>query len=179
MTGWLLASYVTLWVLVVLVAIVALVVLRQLGLIYVSMDSSGHIHLGEGPERGSVMDGFDARDELTGNSFHVPDARSGLTLVAFVSSHCAICLDVARAACEVEREYQVAVVVLATDAEGMSSNDELRAAVRPPVRFAVSTARHGLLGVRSTPQAVVLGGDGLVLEKGIVNGVAHLRELLD
>lgn len=179
MSGWLLASYVALWVIVIAIAILLLVVLRQLGLIYVSMDSSGNIHLDEGPKQGSVVPAFEGVDGVTGAPLRVPDSRSDLTLLLFASSHCSICVDSVRGASEVAKQYPASVVVIGTDGEDAFSNDQLKAAVQPPLLFMTSTEKHAEMSIRSTPQAVVLDRSGIVLEKAIVNHAAHLRELLD
>lgn len=179
MNGWLLASYIVLWGAVIILVIILLVVLRQLGLIYVNMGSSGLIQLGEGPKEGSIVAAFDTWDEMTGESFRVPDTNSALTLLVFASSHCAICVEAVRGACEIADQYAVSVVVIGADEENEGSNDNLRAAVQPSIHFTISTKRHAEMFIRSTPQAIVLDRFGTVLEKAIVNHASHLRELLD
>ena len=69
-------------------------------------------------------------------------------------------------------------MLVISDVEG-EQNDFLRRVIEPPAQFIASHAQHELFDIRSTPQALLLDGRGVVLEKTIVNRVEHLQELLD
>lgn len=181
MTGWWLASYVGLWVLVITLGIVSLVVLRQLGLIYLHSGSGG-INLGEGPAIGSMLPVISAMDNVTGEAFTVPSFRSPGDLLVFVSPGCAICVDAIQEIDAVAEQYGINTVVI-SDLEGEDVSREeqeaLRRAVHGPAKFMASRAQHLSLDIRSTPQAILIDGHGFVANATIVNRAEHVRELLD
>lgn len=176
MSGWWLGSYLVLWAMLALTLVVLLVVLRQLGLMYIQA-SSGSIRLDEGPALGSLVAPLAAVDEVSGEPFDFPSGESELSLLVFASPNCSICDEAVRGVGSLAREGGADVLVL-SDGEGERS-ETLRKLVEAPARFISSGHRHQLMGIRSTPQAVVLDRKGVVLEKAIVNRFEHLQELLD
>lgn len=175
MTGWWLASYIVLWVFLVLLVFVLLVVLRQLGLIYIQAQAGG-IRLDEGPVLGSSIPVFEAVDEISGEAFVFPSGEAELSLLIFVSPNCSICEEAIRGVDLLAKDHGVGVLVVSNDGE---RSDQLRGLVEPPARFIASPQRHQLLAIQSTPQAIVVDGKGVVVEKTIVNRFEHVQELLD
>ena len=181
MTGWWLASYIALWILVFVVGIVSLVLLRQMGLIYLQSRSRG-ISIGEGPAVGSMLPVISARDSVTGENFTVPSFRPPGDLLVFVSPGCGICGDAIRDIDEVAEQYGINTVVISDPDEddvGQGELEALRQAVHGPAKFMESHAQHLSLDIRSTPQAIVIDAEGFVANATIVNRAEHLRELLD
>jgi methylamine dehydrogenase accessory protein MauD len=176
MSGWWLASYLFLWSLVALTLLILLVVLRQLGLIYIQSGSGG-IRLDEGPALGSPIPLIDAVDEVSGEPFTFPNRKSDFSLLVFTSPTCSICEEAVRGIDALARDNDGDVLVI-SDREG-ERNDRLRALIAAPARFITSEQRHQAMGIRSTPQALVIDGKGVVLDKTIVNRFEHLQELLD
>jgi methylamine dehydrogenase accessory protein MauD len=176
MSGWWLASYLFLWALVALTLVVLLVVLRQLGLIYVQ-SGSGSIRLDEGPALGSSIPLINAVDELSGEPFTFPSRERDFSLLILVSSTCSICEEAVRGVDVLARDNDVDVLVISE--RGGDRNNRLRALAAAPARFITSDQQHQVMGIRSTPQALLVDGKGVVLEKTIVNRFEHLQELLD
>jgi methylamine dehydrogenase accessory protein MauD len=176
MSGWWLASYLVLWALLAMTLLVLLVVLRQLGLIY-AQGGGGVVRLHEGPALGSTIRSVEGFDEVSGRRLEVPNEEHPLSLLVFVSPECSLCEEAVRGAGPLARDNDVDVLVI-SDAEG-EQNDSLRSAIEPPARFMASHTQHELLGIRSTPQALLVDGKGVVLEKTIVNRIEHMQELLD
>jgi methylamine dehydrogenase accessory protein MauD len=174
MSGWWLASYLVLWLLLGTTLLVLLVVLRQLGLLYTQ---GGVIRLHEGPVLGSTIRPVEGVDEVSGERLKVPNEVHPFSLLVFVAPDCSICEEAVRGAGSLAQDNGVDVLVI-SDAEG-EQNDSLRRVIEPPARFMASHTQHELFDIRSTPQALLVSGKGVVLEKTIVNRVEHLQELLD
>jgi methylamine dehydrogenase accessory protein MauD len=172
MSGWWLVSYLVLWTVLALTLLVLLVVLRQLGLIYTQ--SGGAIRLEEGPALGSSIPRIEGVDELSGERFTFPDPEQELNLLVFVSPGCSICEEAVQGSGMLSRDNEVPMLVI-TDLD----HEKVRSAVDAPARFMTSRQLHESMGIKSTPQAVVIDGEGVVLEKTIVNRLEHLQELLD
>lgn len=175
MSGWWLASYLVLWLLLAATLLVLLVVLRQLGLLYTQ--SGGVVRLHEGPALGSTIAPVEGVDEVSGEQLEVPNEEHPFSLLVFVAPDCSICEEAVRGAGSLAQDNGVEVLVI-SDAEG-AQNDSLRRVIEPPARFMASHTQHELFDIRSTPQALLVSGKGVVLEKTIVNRVEHLQELLD
>jgi methylamine dehydrogenase accessory protein MauD len=175
MSGWWLASYLVLWLLLAMTLLVLLVVLRQLGLLYAQ--SGGVLRLPEGPVLGSTIRPVEGIDEVSGERLEVPNPEHSLSLLVFVAPDCSICEEAVRGAGSLARDNDVDVLVI-SDAEG-EKNDSLRRVIEPPAHFVASHTQHELFDIRSTPQALLVSRKGVVLEKTIVNRVEHLQELLD
>jgi len=172
MSGWWLVSYLFLWALLALTLLVLLVVLRQLGLIYTQ--SGGAIRLEEGPALGSSISRIEGVDEVSGERFTFPDPESELNLLLFVSPNCSICEEAVQGSGVLSRDNAVPVLVV-TDVD----DESVRSVVEAPARYITNPRQHESMGIRSTPQAFVINGKGVVLEKTIVNRFEHLQQLLD
>ena len=174
MSGWWLASYVILWVVTVAMFVVLLVVLRQLGLMY--MRGGGAPRLEEGPPIGAIIPRFEEAEDVGGAEISFPDELAELSFLLFTSPRCRICEDALRGIAEITRDFDVRVVVVSEgDAE---QNRRLREIVDGGASFTSSPARQRILQVHTHPYGVVTDRDGIVLDKGVVNGTRDLEVLL-
>jgi methylamine dehydrogenase accessory protein MauD len=175
MSGWWLASYLVLWLLTGATLLVLLVVLRQLGLIYARIQHGG-LQLDEGPAVGSVIAPFTEREDGTEREVAFPRPET-LNLLLFTSPHCAICADALRGLQTALRgRHASALVVSEGEAE---ENGELHGLVGPPARFVTSLKRQRAFGIETIPYGIVVDGKGVVLDKGVVNGLGDLEDMLD
>lgn len=176
MSGWWLSSYLALWALVLATFVVLLIVLRQLGLIYLR-GQAGAQPFEEGPAIDSSIGRFHEIDLETGEGFFFPDPDASLNLLVFASPSCAICKDMLPGLPNLVRRYDVNVLVVS---EGdVDDNRALRGLVDGVVPFVISLVRQRTLKVVSIPYGIVANGEGVVLEKGVVNDVSALEALLD
>jgi methylamine dehydrogenase accessory protein MauD len=175
MSGWWLASYLALWVLLLATLTVLLVVLRQLGLIYLRTQGGG-LKLDEGPAVGAVVNPFGELDE-EGREVRFPSAEAELNLLLFASPGCSICKDALLGVGAVRRDYDVHVVVVS---EGEpAANEELRKVLDGAVPFVRSLSRQKAMGVESIPFGIATNRTGVVLDKRVINNVVDLEELLE
>src|SRR5205085_4655265 len=122
MSGWWLAAFLALWVLMLVTLTVLLVVLRHLGLIYLRTQGGG-LKLDEGPALGAVVNPFDELDD-EGREVRFPSAEAELNVLLFASPGCSICKDALRGVPVVRRDYDAHVVVLSQG--DRSENEELK-----------------------------------------------------
>jgi methylamine dehydrogenase accessory protein MauD len=176
MSGWWLASYVVLWVLVALLTLIVVALARQVGTLHLRLGPRGALEvddegppLGEAPERVQAVD-LDGREASVGGP-----GESQLLL--FVSPGCPICREVLPSLPAAARAGRLApyVIVDAGLEEGARSYQHQD--VGAPVLPAPELARD--YGVPGTPYAVVLDVMGVVRAKGTVNNLEQLEGLVD
>jgi methylamine dehydrogenase accessory protein MauD len=177
MTGWWLASYLALWAVVLGTVVLLLVVLRQLGLIYARTKGAGGVRLDDGPEVGAVISPFYEVDEVTGEGFTFPERGSDLSVVLTASAHCSLCKEALVGIPSLARAGDARFLIL-SDGE-QAGNEALRDLVKGNARFVTSAKRQHALAVDTIPYGIVVNGSGIVLDKGVVNHLDDLEELLE
>lgn len=194
MSDALVVSNVLLWgvVLVLLVAVLALA--RQIGILYERIAPMGALMLDSGPKVGEAAPVFEL-ESLAGGRIAV--GSTGCTrsqLLFFLSPTCPVCkklLPILRSTRHSERGWLD--VVLASDgdrAEHLAFYQKAKLAGFP---YLLSTELGMALKVGRLPYAVLIGEDGRIRAKGLVNsreqleslftakelGVASVQEFLD
>jgi methylamine dehydrogenase accessory protein MauD len=178
-SGWWLVSYLALWAVVLATLVVLLVVLRQLGLIYLRMQSGGAPHLDEGPPVGEIVRPFGEIDEPTGREVRFPSSEAKLNLLLFASPGCDICKDALRGLGTAIRGRGVHALVVSEGEDEHERNAELRRLVDGSADFVVSLRRQRALGVESIPFGIATSSTGVVVDKRIVNSIVDLEDMLD
>lgn len=176
MSGWWLASYVVLWVLVAVLSVVVVALARQVGTLHLRLGPRGALEiddegppLGEAPEAASAVD-LEGRDVVVGG----PGEPQ---LLLFVSPGCPVCREVLPSVPAAARAGRVTPFVI-SDADSQDTARSYRHdAVGAPIVPAPELARR--YGVPGTPYAVVLDVLGVVRAKGTVNSLEQLEGLVD
>ena len=168
-----------LW-LVVLCLIVAIWALaRQVGILFERVSPMGALMIDAGPKVGAASPTFNL-STLTGESITVGGEAPRSRLVFFLSPTCPVCkklLPVLRTIRAAERNWLD--VVLASDGEPAAhqrfaqSNDLLQ------FPYVLSTELGMSYRVSRLPFAVLIGEDGLVKSKGLVNNREQLESLFN
>jgi methylamine dehydrogenase accessory protein MauD len=176
MSGWWLASYVILWVVVVVLAILVLALARQVGTLHLRLGPRGALEVdGEGPPLGEAPEPADASD-LGGRTITVGGPGQA-QLVLFVSPGCPVCREVLPSLPAAARVGKMAPVVVVDasepEARGLYGADRLEA---PVVAAEGLAERYGIPG---TPYAVALDVLGVVRAKGTVNNLEQMEGLVD
>jgi methylamine dehydrogenase accessory protein MauD len=174
--GWWLVSYVVLWVMVSATLVVLLVVLRQLGLLYLRV-GGGAMRTEEGPPDGAILGAFEEVAGPDGGTVSFPDPAAALNLLIFATPHCRICKEALRGLPAATRRLDVFTLVVSEGTE--EDNRPLRRLVDGAAAFTISAERQKVYGIETFPFAVVADGDGVVLERGTVNGLDDLEEMLE
>lgn len=194
MTDALVVSNVLLWVVVLALLVALLALARQIGILYERIAPMGALMLDSGPKVGEAAPAFEL-ESLTGARIAVGGAgRTRSQLLFFLSPTCPVCkklLPILRSTRQSERSWLD--VVLASDgdrAEHLAFYQKAKLADFP---YLLSTELGMALKVGRLPYAVLIGEDGRIRAKGLVNsreqleslftakelGVASVQEFLD
>ncbi len=174
MTGWWVASYVVLWIVVVALAVLVLALARQIGTLHLRLGPRGALELDEeGPPLGDApppvqLATIDGRNVTVGGPGEAQ-------LVLFVSPTCPVCREVAPGLQVAARSGGMAARVVA-DADDASVT-RTYASLGAPVVASPHLARE--YGIPGTPYAVVLDTLGVVRAKGTVNNLEQMEGLVD
>lgn len=194
MTDALVVSNALLWAVVLALLVALLALARQIGILYERIAPMGALMLDSGPKVGEAAPAFEL-ESLTGVRIAVGGTgRARSQLLFFLSPTCPVCkklLPILRSTRQSERGWLD--VVLASDgdrAEHLAFYQKAKLADFP---YLLSTELGMALKVGRLPYAVLIGEDGRIRAKGLVNsreqleslftakelGVASVQEFLD
>lgn len=176
----LLASVVVLWVLVLVLLVGFVALARQVGLLHERLAPAGALTPGSGPTVGEDAPQLDVQT-LTGDTLRVGAPASHGLLLLFVSPTCPVCkslVPVARAlAADESRRLRLAFASDGDTAE--RHRDYVREQGLGRFPYIVSQALGLTFGVGKLPFAVLIGPDGVLRGKGLVNSREHLESLVE
>tara|TARA_B100000029_G_C17297051_1_gene859189 strand:+ start:73 stop:720 length:648 start_codon:yes stop_codon:yes gene_type:complete len=182
MTDPLLVSNVVLWFLVVVLAVVVLALARQVGILHERVAPAGALQPTEGPKVGELTEALTLQD-LSGNSMTVggPDADGLVTLVLFVSPTCPVCRSLVPTAKSLANSERKRIrLVFASDGDKPEQHeayaDDLSLGAYP---YTLSQTLGVTYHVSKLPFAVLIGADGTLQSKGLVNSREHLESLVE
>lgn len=170
---------IVLWTLVGLLAIAVLALARQVGVLNQRVSPAGALTPTAGPKVGELTDGIET-DDLDGTRQRIGGSMSErTTLVLFISPTCPVCkalLPAARSLASSERLR----LVFASDGFDPARHRAFAEDVgirRYP--YVVSQELGLRYGVSRLPFAVLIGADGVLLGRGLVNTREHLESLME
>ena len=170
---------IVLWTLVGLLAIAVLALARQVGVLNQRVSPAGALTPTAGPKVGELTDVTET-DDLDGTRQRIGGSTSErTTLVLFISPTCPVCkalLPAARSLASSERLR----LVFASD--GFDPARHRAFAVDVGIRrypYVVSQELGLRYGVSRLPFAVLIGADGVLLGRGLVNTREHLESLIE
>ncbi len=187
-------SNVLLWAVVLVLMVTVLALARQIGILYERVAPMGALMLDSGPKVGEAAPRLDI-DSLSGSRVAIGGAgNSRSQLLFFLSPTCPVCkklLPILRSVRHSERSWLD--VVLASDGEPAEHLAFYRSAKLSDFPYLLSTELGMALKVGRLPYAVLIGDDGRIRAKGLVNsreqleslftakelGVASVQEFLD
>lgn len=182
MEGTLLVSYAILWVLVICLSLLVFALARQVGVLHERVAPAGALMPTNGPKVGEMTEVMSVSD-LQGDAVAIGGADSaGLaTLILFVSPTCPVCkslVPVARSL--VSYEGRRMRLVFASDGDKIEQHiayvGDLDIKDYP---YVVSQALGLAFAVSKLPFAVLVGSDGTLKSKGLVNSREHLESLVE
>lgn len=194
MTDALVVSNALLWAVVLALLVALLALARQIGILYERIAPMGALMLDSGPKVGEAAPAFEL-ESLTGVRIAVGGAgRARSQLLFFLSPTCPVCkklLPILRSTWQSERGWLD--VVLASDGDRAEHLAFYRKAKLADFPYLLSTELGMALKVGRLPYAVLIGEDGRIRAKGLVNsreqleslftakelGVASVQEFLD
>lgn len=177
-----LASYVLLWVAVVALAVIVVGLLRQLGLLQLRLGPEpGPLLTKEGLERGVPAPDFAALDVRTNQTVTLERMRGRRVLLVFMTPTCIACRQLAPhlngLSGDKSRPLEVAVVCHGSSVTCSEFANAYR--LKVPVLLDATNTVAAHYDVRMTPFAFLLGEDGVVRIRGVVNSLPQLEALLD
>lgn len=187
-------SNVLLWAVVLVLMVTVLALARQIGILYERVAPMGALMLDSGPKVGEAAPRLDI-ESLSGSRVAIGGAgNSRSQLLFFLSPTCPVCkklLPILRSVRHSERSWLD--VVLASDGEPAEHLAFYRSAKLTDFPYLLSAQLGMALKVGRLPYAVLIGDDGRIRAKGLVNsreqmeslftakelGVASVQEFLD
>ena len=182
MTDPLLISNLVLWLLVVVLTVVVLALARQVGILHERVAPAGALQPTEGPKVGEVTEAMESQD-LGGNPVTIggPEANGLATLVLFISPTCPVCRSLVPTAKSLARsESKRLRLVFASDGDKPEQHvayaKDLDLGAYP---YTLSQTLGMSYHVSKLPFAVLIGADGTLQSKGLVNSREHLESLVE
>jgi len=176
----LLASNIILWFLVIILSLVVFALARQVGVLHERVAPAGALMPTNGPKVGELIETALYKD-LNGEPFTLggvsEDRRA--TLILWISPTCPVCkglVPTARSVCE-DEDFNL---VFASDGDKLEQH---QAYVRDlgigKYPYVVSQALGMKFAVSKLPFAALIGPDGTLRSKGLVNTREHLESLAE
>lgn len=180
MTEALLVSNVVLWCLVIVLALMVFALARQVGVLHERVAPAGALLPTSGPQVGepteaAVFTDLEGRPVTVGG----PSDDRRATLLLWISPTCPVCRSLVPTARAMARDEKLSLV-FASDGDKVEQHvryvQDLRIADYP---YIVSQALGLKYAVSKLPFAALIGPDGILRSKGLVNTREHLESLVE
>jgi methylamine dehydrogenase accessory protein MauD len=180
MTGILLVSNVLLWIAVIGLCLLVLVLARQVGVLHERLAPAGALMTDRGVAVGEpapVLQVTDRAGRMLTLGGRSPSARGMLLL--FVSPNCPICKKLLPFARDFARSERRGLdLVLVGDGDARDQDRMIRDYRLEGFPYLASPEIGMTYQVGKLPYAVLIGADGTVRAKGLVNSREHLESLM-
>lgn len=176
----LLVSNIILWCLVIVLALLVFALARQVGVLHERVAPAGALLPTSGPKVGETTDAV-AYTDLSDAPVTVggPAADGRATLVLWISPTCPVCRGLVPTAMAMARDEKLRLI-FASDGEEIEQHaqyvKDLRIGDYP---YIVSQALGMKFAVSKLPFAALIGPDGALRSKGLVNTREHLESLVN
>ena len=175
-------SNVILWIVVIVLALVVLALARQVGILHERVAPAGALMPTSGPKVGELTEAISIAD-INGSAVTVggPNAGGMNTLIMFVSPTCPVCkslVPTAKSLANAERNRLE--LVFASDGDKLEQHQAYARDLKLDAYPYVLSEKLGMsFEVSKLPFAVLIGGDGTLKSKGLVNTREHLESLIE
>jgi len=176
----LLVSNAILWCVVIVLALVVLALARQVGVLHERVAPAGALMPTTGPKVGEITQPASLRD-LQGADLTVggPAIDGRATLVHWLSPTCPVCRTLVPTAVSMAQAERLRLV-FASDGDRLEQHrayvDDLQIDAYP---YVVSQAFGTSYAVSKLPFAVLIGADGVLKSKGLVNTREQIESLVE
>lgn len=178
----LLVSNLVLWVLVIMLALIVLALARQVGILHERVAPAGALQPVEGPKVGELTEAMQLED-LEGGSVTVggENADGLATFVLFISPTCPVCRSLVPTAKSLARKEASRMrLVFASDGDSREQHVAYaRDLALDDYPYVLSQALGMTYQVSKLPFALLIGADGTLQSKGLVNTREHLESLVE
>lgn len=177
-----LVSNIVLWVLVIVLALVVLALARQVGVLHERVAPAGALMPTTGPKVGELTEPLPLSD-INGQTLSIggPDANGLHTLVMFISPTCPVCKSLVPTAKSLANsERKRLQLVFASDGDKLEQHQAYARDLDLGKYPYVLSEKLGMsYEVSKLPFAVLVGADGTLQSKGLVNTREHLESLIE
>ncbi|MDE0754097.1 MAG: methylamine dehydrogenase accessory protein MauD [Woeseiaceae bacterium] len=177
-----LVSNIVLWVLVIVLALVVLALARQVGVLHERVAPAGALMPTTGPKVGELTEPLPLSD-INGQSLSIggPDANGLHTLVMFISPTCPVCKSLVPTAKSLANsERKRLQLVFASDGDKLEQHQAYARDLNLGKYPYVLSEKLGMsYEVSKLPFAILVGADGTLQSKGLVNTREHLESLIE
>ena len=182
MEGTLMVSYVVLWALVIVLSVLVFALARQVGVLHERVAPAGALMPVSGPKVGEMTEAMPLTG-LNGQAVTVggADADGLATLILFVSPTCPVCKSLVPTARSLaSHESKRMRLLFASDGDGIERHENYAMDLGlTDYPYIVSQALGLAYEVSNLPFAVLVGSDGVLRSKGLVNTREHLESLVE
>src|ERR1700761_7291678 len=173
----LIVSQILSWIVILGLGLALLALARQIGVLHVRLAPAGALLSGKGPVVGEAAPVLDAVT-LDGTALAIGKPAKGRSqLLLFVSPHCPLCKDLIPVARNFARTEKLDIVFVGDDQES-----EQRAMIARLEMGGLPFVNSSIIGrayqVDRLPHAALIGEDGKLLSKGLVNSREHLESMI-
>ena len=174
----LIVSQILSWMVILGLGIALLALARQVGVLHVRVAPAGALLTGKGPVVGEAAPVLDVTT-MDGMPLSIGKklAKGRMQLLLFVSPHCPLCKDLIPVAKNFARAEKLDIVFVGDD--DLSEQQAMIARLEMGgLPFVNGPVVGRTFHVDRLPHAVLIGDDGTVLSKGLVNSREHLESLV-
>ncbi|HWY63902.1 MAG TPA: thioredoxin-like domain-containing protein [Rhizomicrobium sp.] len=172
----LIVSQILSWIVILGLGLALLALARQVGVLHVRLAPAGALLTGKGPVVGEAAPVLEVAT-IDGAPLAIGKARGRMQLLLFVSPHCPLCKDLIPIAKNFARTEKLDIVFVGDDVL-----DEQRAMIARLDMTGLPFVNGSIVGrtfhVDRLPHAVLIGDNGTLLSKGLVNSREHLESLV-
>jgi methylamine dehydrogenase accessory protein MauD len=182
MTEALMFSNIILWVLVIVLALIVLALARQVGILHERVAPAGALLPTSGPKVGEVTEAMTLSD-LSSNDVVIgginPDDEA--TFVLFISPTCPVCKSLVPTAKSLaRREGKRMRLIFASDGDKVEQHEAYARDLNlNDYHYVISEGLGMAFEVSKLPFALLIGADGTLHSKGLVNTREHLESLVE
>ena len=182
MTEAMVVSNVILWAVVIVLALVVLALARQVGILHERVAPAGALQPTGGPKVGELTEAMSIA-AINGETVSIggPSQNGMNTLVMFISPTCPVCKSLVPTAKSLARsERNRLELVFASDGDKIEQHQAYARDLDLQKYPYVLSEKLGMsFEVSKLPFAVLIGTDGTLQSKGLVNTREHLESLIE
>ena len=170
-------SNIFLWLVVLALVVVVLAMSRQIGILYERVAPMGALMMDQGPKVGEAAPKFDLA-AIGGGRVQVGGTAGRSQLLFFLSPTCPVCKKLLPILKSIQGAEQGWLdVALASDGELPAHLEFYKKAELQSFPYALSSELGMTYRIAKLPYAVLIGEDGLIRGKGLVNSREQLESL--
>jgi methylamine dehydrogenase accessory protein MauD len=178
MNDLIMASYGLLWLIVLGLIAIVVALTRQIGVLHTRLAPAGALMTSAGPKVGEAAPEL-LLDDLSGRSVKIGGPRAHAQLMLFVSPSCPICKTLIPAARSLAKSERLDLLFASDGGEAETHREFVSKAGLADYPYLVSLDLGLRFEVGKLPYAVLIGADGVLRSKGLVNSREHLESLVE